>query len=187
MSKGVTPVAHAVAMDGVPLLVHPSNPVKGLTMEQVREIYTGEITNWKQLGGPDRKIVVVSRDTSSGTYETFYKLVMKKQKIAAGVEYVGSSGAIRARIQKTPAAIGYAGLGFIDRTVKALEINGVYPSQDTVVSGRYPISRALYMFTNGYPKLGSHVHSLVTLHLTHKGQEIIKAIGFVPVTNYKAE
>ena len=183
--NGAMPVAHVVAMDGLPVLVHPSNPIKALTIEQVRKIYKGEITNWKQLGGPDKKIVAVSRDTNSGTYETFEKLVMKKEKIAAGVEYVGSNGAVRARVQKTPAAIGYAGLGFVDRTVKALTINGVYPSQSTVTSGRYPISRPLFMFTNGYPKLGSHIHALVTLHLTQKGQEIVSAIGFVPVTSYK--
>jgi len=76
------------------------------------------------------------------------------------------------------------GLGFVDRTVKALEMNGVYPDVGTVRSGRYPIARALYMFTNGPPKLGSHKHAFVTLHLSKKGQEIIEAIGFVPVTQY---
>jgi len=184
VANGVTPVAHVVAMDGLPVLVHPSNPVKGLTIEQIRDIYMGKITNWKDVGGPDKEIVVVSRDTNSGTYETFETLVMNKEEIAKSVEYVGSNGAVRQRVQKTPTAIGYAGLGFVDRTVKALEVNGVYPSKATVVSGRYPISRPLYMFTNGYPKLGSHVHALVTLHQTKKGQEIIDAIGFVPVTDY---
>lgn len=185
VEKGVMPVAHVVAMDGLPIIVHPSNPVKGLTIEQVRNVYLGKITNWNELGGPDVKIVRISRDTNSGTYETFAKLVMKKQKIAAGTEYVGSNGAVRARVQKTPAAIGYAGLGFVDRTVKALTIDGIAPTRETVASGRYPIARPLFMFTNGYPKLGSHLHALVTLHLTRKGQEIIEAIGFVPVTDYK--
>ena len=190
--KGVMPVAHAVAMDGLPILVHPGNPVKGLTVAQVRAIYMGEIENWKELGGPDSKIVVVSRDTNSGTYETFHKLVMThkvngekvKEKIKGDAEYVGSNGAVRSRIQTTPAAIGYAGLGFVDKSVKALEINDVYPSRATVTSGRYPIARALFMFTNGYPKLGSHVYQFVTLHLSEKGQEMIEDIGFVPVTNY---
>jgi phosphate transport system substrate-binding protein len=171
-------------MDGLPILVHPSNPVKGLTIAQIRDIYMGKITNWKEVGGPNVKIVKISRDTNSGTYETFENLVMAKQKIAADVEYVGSNGAVRARVQKTPAAIGYAGLGFVDRTVKALKVNGVEPSQATVVSGRYPIARPLFMFTNGYPKLGSHLHAFVTLHLSKKGQEIVEAIGFVPVTSY---
>ena len=192
VEKGVMPVAHVVAMDGLPVLVHPSNPVKQLTVEQVRDIYMGKITNWKQVGGPDKEIVVISRDTNSGTYETFEGLVMThkvngekiREKIKDGAEYVGSNGAIRARVQSTPAAIGYAGLGFVDKTVKALEINGIYPTPQTVTSGRYPIARPLFMFTNGYPKLGSHVHAFVTLHLSEKGQEIIEDIGFVPVTQY---
>jgi len=185
VENGVFPVAHVVALDGLPILVHPGNPVKGLTVEQVRDIYLGKITNWRDVGGPNLKIIAISRDTNSGTYETFEGLVMAKQKIASSVEYVGSNGAVRQRVQSTPAAIGYAGLGFVDRTVKALEVNGVYPDQTTVSSGRYPIARPLYMFTNGYPKMGSNVYQFVTLHLSAKGQEIVEAIGFVPVTSYK--
>ncbi|MBU1698917.1 MAG: phosphate ABC transporter substrate-binding protein [Candidatus Eisenbacteria bacterium] len=184
VEKGIMPVAHVVAMDGLPIIVHPSNPVSGLTVEQVRDIYVGKITNWNQVGGPDKKIVVVSRDTNSGTYETFENLVMNKEKMAESVEYVGSNGAARQRVQSTPSAIGYAGLGFVDQTVKALDINGITPNQSTVSSGVYPIARPLYMFTNGYPKLGSHIHAFVTLHLTKDGQEIIEAIGFIPVTAY---
>ncbi len=192
VEKGVQPVAHVVAMDGLPILVHPSNPLKNLTVAQVRDIFMGKITNWKELGGPDLGIVMISRDTNSGTYETFYGLVMThdvdgnsvKEKISERAEYVGSNGAIRQRVQTTPAAIGYAGLGFIDRTVKALEIEGIYPDTDTVASGRYPIARPLYMFTNGFPKLGGHVHALVSMHLTRAGHEIVESIGFVPVTRY---
>lgn len=184
VDKGIFPVAHVVALDGLPILVHPANPVKGLTVAQVRDIYMGRITNWKELGGPNRKIIKISRDTNSGTYETFSKLVMKKEKISGDTEYVGSNGAARQRVQSTPAAIGYAGLGFVDRTVKALEIDGVYPSLSTVASGEYPVSRPLFMFTNGYPKLGSHLYRFMTLHLTEKGQEIVESIGFIPVTRY---
>ena len=192
VDAGVMPVAHIVAMDGLPILVHPSNPVKNLTVAQVRDIYTGKIKNWKELGGPNKKIVVISRDTNSGTYETFHKLIMThkvdgkkiKEKIMGGSEYVGSNGAIRQRIQTTPAAIGYAGLGFVDNTVKPLNIDGVTPTARTVASGKYPVSRPLYMFTAGYPKLGSHLHGFITLYLSEKGQEIIEDIGFVPVTQY---
>ena len=192
VEKDVMPVAHVVAMDGLPILVHPSNPVKALKVSQVRDIYMGKIKNWKQVGGPDKAIVVITRDTNSGTYETFHKLVMThkvdgekvKEKIMEGAEYVGSNGAVRQRVQSTPAAIGYAGLGFVDKTVKALDIDGVFPTADTVASGKYPIARPLFMFTNGYPKLGSHVHAFVTIHLSEKGQEIVEDIGFVPVTKY---
>lgn len=184
VDKGVKPVAHVVAMDGIAVIVHPANPVKALTVEQVRRIYKGEVTNWRQLGGPDSKIIMVSRDTNSGTYETFNKLVMKKEKVAAGAEKVGSNAAARQRVQSTRGAIAYIGLGFVNRSVRALDINGVQPSVETVASGKYPIARPLFMFTNGCPKLGGHVHAFVTLHLTKNGQKIIQAIGFVPVTQY---
>jgi phosphate transport system substrate-binding protein len=182
--SGIQPVAHVAALDGLPILVHPSNPVQDLTVEQVRKIFLGEITNWKEVGGPDSSIVTVSRDTNSGTYETFEGLVMNKGKIHEGCEYVGSNGAIRQRVQSTPAAIGYAGLGFVDKTVKALKINGIYPAVETVQSGEYPIARPLFLYTDGYPKLGTPLHQFVTIHLTEDGQEMVEEIGFVPVTAY---
>lgn len=182
--KGVMPVAHVVALDGLPIIVHPSNPVSNLTIEQIRDIYTGKINNWKDVGGPNRKIIKISRDTNSGTYETFEKLVMKKEKIADDAEYVGSNGAVRQRVQSTPAAIGYAGIGFLDDTIKAVTVNGVMPSAKTVQSGVYPIARPLFMFTNGYPKLGTELFKFVTLYLTREGQDLIEEIGFIPVTDY---
>ncbi|MDY6913280.1 MAG: phosphate ABC transporter substrate-binding protein [Planctomycetota bacterium] len=184
VSKGVMPVAHVVAMDGVCVVVHPSNPVRALSSDQVRKIYKGEISNWSQLGGADNKIVVISRDTSSGTYETFHKLLMQKQKMNAGVEYVNSNPQAHARAKTTAGAIAYVGLGFVDKNVKALKIDGVMPTRKTIVTGTYPISRPLFMFTDGYPKLGSAVHAFVTFHLTERGQEVVEAKGFVPVTDY---
>lgn len=184
VEKGRTPVAHVVAIDGIVMIVHPSNPVGRLTVEQVRDIYMGKVTNWKQLGGPDVTIVMISRDTNSGTYETFEKLVMSKEKIDERAEYTGSNGAVRQRVQSTPAAIGYVGLGFVDRSVKALEIDGVMPDMNTISSGVYPIARPLFMFTDGYPGLGTHLHRFITLYLTPRGQEIVEEIGFIPVTKY---
>ncbi|MBN1867024.1 phosphate ABC transporter substrate-binding protein [Candidatus Sumerlaeota bacterium] len=183
VEKGVMPVAHVVAMDGLAVIVHPANPVSDLTLEQIHDIYVGKIVNWKEVGGPDANIVKISRDTNSGTYETFETIVMAKDKMTGDVEYVGSNGAVRQRVMGTQTAIGYVGLGFVSE-VKALRVNGVEPDDETVASGRYPITRPLFMFTNGYPKLGSHLHAFVTLYLTEKGQEIVESIGFVPVTNY---
>jgi phosphate transport system substrate-binding protein len=184
VENGVFPVAHVCAMDGVCVIVHPSNPVSALTTEQVRNIYMGKIKNWNQVGGPNAPIVPISRDTSSGTYETFHKLVMNKQEMAQNVEYVNSNPQAHSRVKSTRGAIGYVGLGFVDRTVKALEIDGVEPSKKTIASGVYPVSRPLFMFTNGYPKLGSLVHAFVTFHLSEEGQELVEAKGFVPVTSY---
>ena len=183
-AKPFLPVAHAIAMDGVCIIVHPSNPVKALTRVQVRAIYTGKTTNWKQLGGPDMSIVPISRDTSSGTYETFEKLVMNKEKMAANVEYVNANPQAHARVKFTAGAIGYVGLGFVDSKVKALQIDGITPTRATIAKGVYPVSRPLFLFTNGYPTLGSLVHEFCTFYLTEKGQEIIEAKGFVPLTDY---
>jgi len=184
VENGIFPVAHVVAMDGVCVVVHPSNPVKELTTEQVRNIYLGKITNWKEVGGSDLDIVAISRDTSSGTYETFHGLVMNKEEMGSKVEYVNSNPQAHARVKTTVGAIGYVGIGFLDSNVKALKVDGILPSRQTITTGQYPVARPLFMFTNGYPKLGSMTYKFCTFYLTETGQEIIEAKGFVPVTNY---
>jgi phosphate transport system substrate-binding protein len=180
----IYPVAHTIAMDGVCIIVHPSNPVKELTAAQVADIYMGKIKNWKELGGSDMPIVAISRDTSSGTYEVFHEKVMKKQNMDAAVEYVNANPQAHARVKTTPGAIAYAGLGFVDSAVKALKIDGVTPTRQTIAQGTYPVSRPLFLFTNGYPKLGSPIHAFCIFYLTEEGQSIIEAKGFIPVTNY---
>ncbi|MCK9304037.1 MAG: phosphate ABC transporter substrate-binding protein [Bacteroidales bacterium] len=179
---GVDPCKHIVAFDALPVIVHPSNRVKRLTIDQVRDIYTGKITNWKDVGGGNRRIVVISRDTNSGTFETFMHLVMGKDaRITDSAEYTGSNGAVRQRVQMTRGAIGYAGLGFVDRSVKPLAINGIEPSAETVLNKTYPLARELYMFTNGKPVKDSLVQRFLALMKTVKGEEIIEEIGFVPL------
>jgi phosphate transport system substrate-binding protein len=184
IEKGVIPVAHMIGMDGICIVVHPSNPVKELKSEQVRLIYQAKITNWKELGGPDVPIVAISRDTSSGTYEGFHEMVMKKQDMAPGIEQVSANPQMHARVSSTVGAIGYVGMGFVDAKVKAVKFDGVEPKRETILNGTYALSRPLFLFTNGYPKLGSTVHSFVTFYLTEKGQELIEAKGFVPITKY---
>ena len=179
--KGIQPVPHVIAYDGIAVVTHPSNPVKALSLEQVRGIYTGKIANWKDVGGADSRRVV-TRDPNMAP--RCLRAGDEQGRIAAGAETVGSNGAARTRVATTPAAIAYIGIGFIDSTVKALDINSVYPDRDTVASGKYPIARPLFFYTAGYPKLGSLAHTFVTLHLTKKGQEIVESVGFVPVTNY---
>lgn len=176
---GVLPIEHIVAMDGIAVVVHPSNPLANLTVEQIRDIYTGKIKNWKELGGPDRSIVVISRDTNSGTYESFETLVMNKEKMGEKVEYVGSNGAIRQRVMSTPSAIGYVGLAFTEG-VKALTVNGVEVSAETVTSKKYPVARPLYMYTNGRPKQGTPLYEFINLSDTAEGKRIIEDTGFVP-------
>jgi phosphate transport system substrate-binding protein len=184
IDNGVYPVAHTVAMDGVCVVLHPSNPINELTTAQIADIYMGKITNWKELGGPDMAIVAISRDTSSGTYEVFHEKVMNKKDMAASVEYVNANPQAHARVKTTAGAIGYVGLGFLDRNVKAIKVNGVSPTKQTIAQGTFPVSRPLFLFTNGYPKLGSLIHAFCIFYLSEEGQEIIEAKGFVPMTNY---
>ena len=181
VANGALPVAHVVAFDGLAVIVNPKNKIRSLTMSDIAAIYTGKITNWKQLGGDDAKIVVVSRDTNSGTYETFNELVLKKAKIVKDAEYVGSNGQARTRVNTTKDAIAYVGLGFVDDTVKPLSIEGILPNPKSITSGKYPIARPLFMFTNGYPKMGGDIFNFVTLHLSDEGREIISDLGYIPV------
>ncbi len=166
------------------MVVHPSNPVSALTRDQIRDIYTGKITNWSQVGGPNMPIVVISRDTSSGTYESFDALVMEKQPMGSGVEYVNSNPQAHARVKTTHGAIGYVGIGFLDRSVKAVKVDGIMPSAQSIANGVYPVARPLFLFTNGYPQLGSMVHKFATFYLTEMGQELVEAKGFIPLTVY---
>ena len=147
-------------------------------MDQIRDIYTGKITNWKELGGQDQKIVVISRDTNSGTYETFESMVLKGDKLKSGAEYVGSNGAIRQRVMSTEAAIGYVGLAFTEG-VKALQVNGIVPTPETVTGKTYPIARPLFMYTNGRTKEGTALYDFVNLSNTAEGKKIIDDTGFV--------
>ena len=181
VEKGIMPVAHVVAFDGLAVIVNPQNKISALTLDQIAGIYTGKITNWKEVGGDDAQIIIVSRDTNSGTYETFNELVMHKNPVGKNAEYVGSNGQARSRVNSTKNAIAYVGLGFADNTVKTLSIDGIIPDAKSVGSGKYPIARPLFMFTNGYPKMGGNVYEFVTLCLSKEGRAIIKELGFIPV------
>jgi phosphate transport system substrate-binding protein len=183
ISNGVYPVFHTVAMDGIAVVVNPGNPVNDLTVEQIRKIYNGQITNWSQVGGPNKGIVVVSRDSTSGTFEVFGDLVLQGDHLTGGAERAASNPEVQNRVASTQAAIGYVGLGFLDG-VKPLAVNGIKPTLKTVGSGQYPIARPLFMVTDGYPELGSPEHAIVTMYLQPYGQEMVKDIGFVPLTQY---
>ena len=184
VQAGKMPVPFTIALDSVCMIVHPSNPVRSLSKEQVKKIYTGEFTNWNQLGGPNLPIIAISRDTSSGTYEVFHELVLDKEKTGSQIEFANSNPAIFERVSTTQGMIGYVGLGFVTKGVEAVRYEGVMPSKATVVNGTYKLSRPLFIFTDGYPALGSPLLDFCNFFLTEEGQEIIAAKGFVPLTNY---
>ena len=183
-AAGRMPVPFTICMDGVCLIVHPSNPVKGLSKAQVKKIYTGGVTNWSELGGADMPIIALSRESSSGTYEVFNELALDKAKLGDKVEYANSNPQIFTRVSTTQGAIGYVGLGFVSQGVQAVSYENVMPSKVSIANGTYKISRPLYLFTNGYPELGSPLLAFCNFYLTEEGQEIITAKGFIPLTSY---
>lgn len=176
-------VEHVVAVDGIALIVNPENSISSLSLDQVKAIYKGEITNWKDVGGSDRQIVVVGRDSASGTREFFYDEVMDKEEFVRTQQELNSNGAVKQTIAQTPDAIGYVGLGYIDTSVKAVSINMdgvlVEPTIDNVENKAYPIARSLHMYTNG-PETGLAKDFLEFL-MSAEGQQIVSNEGFVPI------
>ena len=178
-AKGITPVEHTVAVDCIVPIVHPSNPVTDLTVDQLKGIYTGKITNWKEVGGPDKPIAVVGRDTSSGTYETWQEIILKKERVSPRALIVASSGAMLTTVAKNKYAIGYDGIGYINDTVKPLMVNGKKGSAETALDGSYPIARFLYMFTKGWPT--GEIMKFMNYMLGDEGQKVVVSTGFVPL------
>ena len=178
-SKGVNPVEHKVAIDALTPLVHPSNPVASLTIEQLSLIYQGKITNWKEVGGKDLQIVVISRDTSSGTYESWQEKVLHKEKVTPKAQLQASSGAIVQAISKNRYAIGYVGIGYVNKSVKAVKVNGIEANDKNALNGTFPIARPLFMYTDGEPK--GAVAGYLNFVKGAEGQKIVKKEGFVPL------
>jgi phosphate transport system substrate-binding protein len=177
--KGISPVPHIIAMDGIAVIVHNSNPIQGLTIEQIKDIYIGKITNWKELGGEDQKIVLVSRDSSSGTYEIFETIILQGKKVSPDSLSQASNQTVTTIISTTKGAIGYVGLGNIVNTINAIAVNEITPSQETVASGAYPISRPLFMYTNGAPQ--GVAKDFFQFIWSLEGQKIVKEQGFIPL------
>jgi phosphate transport system substrate-binding protein len=170
----------AVAYDMIIPIVHPSNPVKSLTMDQLKAIYDGSIKNWKDLGGKDETIVAISRDTSSGTYEIWHEKVMKKIDTRSDALLQASNGAIVTTVAGNPKAIGYVGFGYLNDSVKGIPVNGVEITIGNGKSGKYPISRKLYMYTNP-DKLSDETKKFIDFLLGTEGQALVKEAGYIPL------
>lgn len=177
--KGIDAQAIEVAYDCIVPVVHPSNTVTNLTLEQLRSIYMGNVKNWKEVGGPDLEIVVVSRDTSSGTYEVWEEKVMEKEKVYPGALLQASNGAVAQAVSNNKNAIGYVGYGYINDQIKPSTVNGVEGNPETTLNGSFPISRPLYYYTKGKPS--GEVEKFVNYVLSEAGQKEVKEAGFVPL------
>jgi phosphate transport system substrate-binding protein len=178
VEKGRYPVPFAVAYDCIIPVVHPSNTLTNLTIDQLKKIYMGQVKNWKELGGPDAPVVVISRDTSSGTYEVWEEKVLHKERVFPGALLQASNGAVVQAVSKNKNAIGYIGLGYVNKEVKALKVNNIAGSPETTLNGTYPISRALYMFTAGWPQ-GDALNFINFVVHPQKGQKFVAEAGFV--------
>ncbi|MDD5538696.1 MAG: PstS family phosphate ABC transporter substrate-binding protein [Candidatus Omnitrophica bacterium] len=189
--KGIDPNEIRVAMDGLAVVVNPANPVGRLTLDQLAQIFTGKITNWKEVGGEDEKIVVLSREVNSGTHVYFKEHVLRKgdpnskEEFTPGALLLSSSQAIADEVAGNPSAIGYYGMGYISPKQKpvmvAKDAASEYeaPTIENVVNGKYPISRPLFLYTNGQPQ--GLVKKFVDACLSKEGQEIVLQTDFVPV------
>lgn len=183
--KGVKIKEATIGLDALAVIVNPSNPVSQLTKEQIEQIYTGAITNWKEVGGPDLKIVVYARETSSGTYEFFKEELMQKKNYKSDVLSMPATGAVIQSVGQTKGAIGYVGLAYLNKEVKPLKISydggktAVAPTFENAKSGKYPVIRPLMFY---YRETNKTVAPFVQFVLSPKGQEIVKTIGYIPVT-----
>lgn len=190
-SKGVDPLEHIIARDAIAVIVNPENPVNELTLQQIADIYSGKITNWREVGGEDRPIVKLSRETNSGTHVYFLETVLRlgdkenKTLFSTDTLLLPSSEGIIAEVRQNPNAIGYDGLGYVPDDLKmiaiAKETGGAYvlPAIATVNDKTYPIARDLYMYTNGEPT--GAVKEYLDWILSSEAQEIVAKLGFVPV------
>lgn len=184
--EGLKATEVTVAYDALAVVVHPSNPVARLTREQLEAIFRGKITNWKEVGGEDRKIVVYSRETSSGTYEFFKESVLENKNYMSSILSMPATGAIIQSVRQTKGAIGYIGLAYLNRYVKALAVSydgGAHyaePSVENAINGSYPIVRPLYYYYDSGKE--AEVSPFISYVISPKGQESVLSQGFVPVT-----
>jgi len=189
-ASGITPVEFVVARDAIAVVVHPSNPVNELTFHQLSDIYTGQITNWQEVGGEDRPVVLLSRESNSGTYVYFLENVVRmgdKESdllFSPGALLMPSSEGITAEVTDNPNTIGYDGLGYVTPEQKVVAVARdaagpfVLPSVDSVNDGSYPIARPLYMYTAGEPT--GQVAAFLDW-VMGEGQAIVPELGFVPL------
>ena len=171
-------VTFPFAIDGVAVAVNPANRVTGLTKAQIKDVFSGKIANWKEVGGADAPISLYVREDGSGTRETFEERALDKGVAASKANVVSSNGAMKTAVSQDPNAIGYVGIGHLDNSIKGISIDGATPSQENAASGEYKVTRLLYMNTKGEPK--GLTKAFVEYIFTPAGQDIVSGAGYIP-------
>ncbi len=190
-SLGIEPEEFLIGMDGLSVVVHPENPVGTLTIDELSDIFTGRIKNWREVGGKDKKIVILSREVNSGTHVYFKEHVLRKGDPLSKEEFspdsllMSSSQAIAEEVALNPQAIGYFGMGYLSPRQKAIAVardkDGPYikPTAENVISKTYPISRPLYLYTKNKPE--GLIKEFLDFALSPEGQEVVLFTDFVPI------
>ncbi|MEO0123100.1 MAG: phosphate ABC transporter substrate-binding protein [candidate division WOR-3 bacterium] len=172
-----------MAIDGIAIVVHPSNPIKNLTHDELKDIFAGKITNWKEVGGPDKKIYAVTREEGSGTRGAFEELIMHGTAISDACLVQDSNGAIREIVANTPQAIGYISAGLVDNRVKALSIDSVAPTLENYKNSSYKFLRPFLLLTLEEPK--GTIKSFIDYVLSDEAQEILMHEGLIPANIFQ--
>ena len=179
-ARDVYPIPFRIAYDGIVPIVNRRNPVRSLSTLELKAIYSGEISNWQKLGGPDLPIAVISRDFNSGTHEVWNQKVMHDVPVKTAQPLMSSNHAVITQVQNNPAAIGYISLAYLDSRVKPLAVNGVMGSMGNIKNGHYLLSRPLFLFTNQWPK--GQLQAFIDYVLDpHQGQRQIERTGYIPL------
>lgn len=172
-------VSHPFAIDGVAIAVNPGNKVNSLSKAQLKDIFAGKITNWKELGGNDAAISLYVREDGSGTRETFEDRALDKGTSVQTANVVNSNGAMKTAIAQDPNAIGYVGIGHLDKSIQGVTIDGMIPSQENAAAGTYKITRLLYMNTKGEPT--GLTALFVNYIFSEDGKRFTSESGYIPV------
>jgi len=167
-----------IAKDGLAVIVHASNPIENLTLEQIQKIYSAEITNWSEVGGNDAKIHIITREEGSGTRSAFSELVMEKIEITPKAIVQDSNGSVRQLVKGDPNAIGYISLGLVDETVKAVQLDGVAATHDNIMNGTYTLSRPFLFVAQSEPT--GETQKFVEFVLSEEGQKMLNDEGLIP-------
>jgi len=174
-----------ISLDGIAVIVHPENAIAELTVEQIRDIFAGRTTDWEELGGFKKEIIPVTREEGSGTRASFEEMIMGEEAISDACLVQDSNGAVREIIATTPQGIGYISVGLVDEREKAIAINGVKPTIDNLLTGRYRFSRPFLLLVREEPS--GEAKKFIDYTLSPEGQEILAGSGLIPVNRVTAD
>jgi len=179
-AKGIELKEIVVAYDGMGIIVNEASPIKELTLKQVEQIFTGDVTDWSAVGGAPGKISIYTRNTSSGTYADFKELAMKKRDYTEAAQKMAGNEQIASEVAKNPAGIGYVGIAYLKTPgVRAVKINGSEPTAKAIQDKSYPLARPTFYYTGG--EADGEARKFIDFTLSPQGQKIAEGVGFVPV------